>query len=113
MKTLFKILIIILVTSFTVLADQQVTLSWTEVTEDTNDNPIEVFKYLAYCDNLPAVEILAPDLLYVFMASTGNHGCYVTSVAIINGYEVESLPSNIASKNVKRAKPKKTVLSID
>lgn len=105
---------LLLTVSYSSYADEQITLSWTETTEYTDETPIEegdLIKYLAYCGDAPAIEILAPNLTHVITLPSGEHGCYVTSVAMINGVEVESVPSNVVGIRVKRSRPKPPVLS--
>lgn len=110
-KTVISIILTILFLSVSDLSygDEQVIWSWSEVTEDTLNNPITVDEYRLYCNSSPARVIIAPVLTYVSTLSNGTYACYVK--AIKDG--VESEPSNIVTKVVQDAVviPKAPILS--
>lgn len=103
------ILALLLISISYVSADEQVTWSWSEVTEDTMNNPITVDEYRLYCNSSDARVIIAPILTYVSTLSNGTYACYVTAVK--DG--IESAPSKIVSKIVQDpvVVPKAPVLS--
>lgn len=109
-KTVISIILtLVLISVNYVSADEQVTWSWSEVTEDTMNNPITVDEYQLYCNSSEARVIIAPILTYVSTLANGTYACYVTAVK--DG--IESEPSNIVTKVVQDAVvvPKAPILS--
>lgn len=135
MKTLINILLAITLVSvsYTAYADEhdyeRTVWTWTAVTEDTNDEPIEIGKYIhnrksIACDGTITEEIIdiEPDILSrVEMTPPGTHEGIIIAVS---DRGVEADPSNTAIKvidcedtvppppHVEDPKPKATVVHV-
>ena len=83
------------------------TWKWKAVTEDTNDKPIDIDYYNAYCGDEPPVKVLPPKLEYAQrLMKAGVHSCYITAVAD----EIESEPSEVAKTEIYA--PKRVIIII-
>lgn len=94
-RTVISIILTILFLSIG-YASAETTWCWTEVTQDTMNNPITVTEYQLYCNGKEPRIILAPEICYTYNPPVGAEvTCYVTAVSNIG---VPSLPSNTVTK---------------
>ena len=84
------------------------TWRWSPVTEDTNNDPITVDYYNAYCGEDVPVKVLPPKLEYAQDLRAGVHSCYITAIA----NDIESQPSEIAEVTIIQAPPKRVIIII-
>ena len=95
-KTVISIILTILALSVSYVSYAETTWFWTEVTEDTNNNPTTIKEYELYCNGKDPRIILAPEISYTYNPPVGAEvSCYVIAVDINNR---KSAPSNIVTK---------------
>jgi len=99
--------IILLLMSFNATALEK-TWKWDAVTEDTNNDPITIDHYKAYCNDQDPVEIPADITQYARDLRAGVHWCYITAVA--GG--MESAKSETKEITILQAPPKRVIIII-
>ena len=81
-------------------------LLWSAVTEDTNNDAINIDKYFVFCGDLPAIEIPGSVTEYVLDLPPGPSACYVTAEAV----GIMSDASNVATFFIPQPRPKRVFM---